>query len=128
MKKKIDWTDIWHFPLWYDDCDYAWSKDEKEGLIMALTFEEDYGLDENGNPYCTGRNKHLMDIINGVCPNDTDKNWSVKDGCDIYDGDEYIFCARGWGHLTGVLKLSSKEACEVQDGFINYILSILNND
>lgn len=122
----MDWKKIWHFPLWYDDCGYAWSEDEKEGLIMALTFEEDYGCNENGEPYCTGRNKHLMDIINGVCPNDTDKNWKAR-GCDVYDGETYVFCARGWGYLTGALKLTSKEAAEIQDEFINYILSILNN-
>lgn len=111
--------------MWYDDCDYAWSKDEDGGLEMALTFEEDY-IAQGDQYFSTGRNKHLMAIINGECSNDTDKKWNVKDGCDIYDGDEYVFCARGWGYLTGVLKLSNKEACKVQDDFIAYILDKLN--
>lgn len=121
----MDWTKIWKFPLWYDDCDYAWTKADDGSLEMALTFEEDYALNSEGNPYCTGRNKHLMQIINGEIPNDTDKNWKAE-GCDVYDGKEYVFCARGWGYLTGALKLSSKEAAETQDDFIKHILEKLN--
>ena len=42
---------------------------------------------------------------------------------------EYAFCLRGWGYLTGTggLNLSKDIAKNLQDEFISYILSRLNN-
>jgi hypothetical protein len=50
-----------------------------------------------------------------------------KDGIDFYDGDNYLFCVRGWGGLTGIGALNMKEdkAAKIQDDFCDFIESTL---
>lgn len=80
--------------------------------------------------------EELVDIINGVKEYNDSPIWStptkyIAKGCEIYsEGKEYpIIRVRGWGKLTGVggFKLSTDEAVKIQDEFVNYILTKLNN-
>lgn len=122
------WEDFYKLPLWYDGHGYAWVRHSDDTLSMALTFEDDF--DTFGDTTAsTHRNEHIVSIINGECMNDTDQKWSVKDGCDLYDDDEYVFCVRGWGELTspGCLNLNIEDAIKIQDGFVEYLLNVLNN-
>lgn len=49
------------------------------------------------------------------------------DGDSIFLENGIIFTARGWGYLTGVLKLSSEEAAKVQDEFIGWVVYRITN-
>ena len=46
----------------------------------------------------------------------------VKDGCDLYRGEELIGSFRGWGHLTGGLNMKAEEAAQVQDDMIEFVM------
>jgi GH24 family phage-related lysozyme (muramidase) len=46
---------------------------------------------------------------------------------EFYYDNEFVFTIRGWGHLTGVLKLSEIEAEKTQDDFALWILETLNS-
>ncbi len=111
-KQKLKWEDVYKLPLKYDGISYAWTKDN----IMALMFTD---LVSNKNA------QDIINIINGTENIKEDRlKWRV-DGVDFYFNDLYLFCVRGWGHLTGVggLNLSEQKAEQIQDDFIKYIIS-----
>jgi hypothetical protein len=114
MNKKIkSWEDVYKLPLKLDEYgnQYVWCDND----VMAITFDS---LTDNERDEC-------VKAINGKS-NFKINNLSYKDS-DFYQNSEYIFCVRGWGHLTGIggLNLSAKKALKIQDGFVNYIFEKL---
>lgn len=127
--KQIRWEDVWEMPLHLDCCDsYAYSQND----VMALTFEAD-------TEYQIKNARRIVAIINGKAKPNTGEEWVVR-GVDFFtqdanyeeqaEGWNYVFCVRGWGHLTGTggLRLPEKGAARIQDDFIAYILKRLNGE
>lgn len=111
----IKWEDVYQLPLHPDKHgSYAWSKNG----TMSLMFEYEY-MD------CLG--KKVIKCINGERESDSKGRW-YKDGVDFFLDGKYIFCVRGWGHLTGTgaMNLPLKSAERIQDGFIEYCFKRLN--
>lgn len=125
--RQIHWEDVWEMPLHIDCCDsYAYSKND----TMALTFEAD-------TEYQIKNARRIVRIINGEEDPNPGEAW-VKNGVDFYTQDKnyeeaasgwcYVFCVRGWGHLTGsAMRLPLKGAARIQDDFVEYILKQLNS-
>lgn len=119
---SIKWEDVWNLPLRksdYDDYDdYVYSSNR----VLALSyFKDEWVFDE------MTVNK-IVSIINGEINSDFHPKWEAN-GCEILYRGVYAFCVRGWGYLTGTggLNLSKDIAKNLQDEFISYILSRLNN-
>ncbi len=113
MENNLTWEKVYDLPLSLDECSsYAWSKSG----TMALQF--------NGLKNKNSRQK-IVDAINGV--SELKIEGIKKDNCDFYIREEQIFCARGWGYLTGAgaLNLPEEKALEIQNGFIEHVLKSL---
>jgi hypothetical protein len=126
--KQISWREVWELPLKLDTCDsYAYSANK----TMALTFESD-------TEYQCRNARRIVQIINGEVEPREGERW-INNGVDFYTQDKnygeeppcawcYVFCVRGWGHLTGSpMRLPEKGAARIQDDFIAYILEKLNS-
>lgn len=124
LAKVPSWKEVYQLPLHIDKHgSYAWSKNG----TMALTFETGEG--EKQFVKAMKRADKILRCINGENVHVSDISWHLKNECEVYLGDEWVFTVRGWGHLTGIggLHLNADQACEVQDGFIKYILERLNS-
>ena len=88
---------------------YCWAKNG----TMTLMFDE--VLSEYDR-------KMIVKAVNGET--ELKMEGLTVDGCDFFKDGTYIFCVRGWGHLTGIgaLNLTEEKAVEIQDGFINHVL------
>lgn len=131
--KQISWQDVWEMPLHLDKYSdsYAYSKND----TMALTFEAD-------TVYQIKNARRIVRIINGEEKPRPGETWVVNGAVDFYTQDKnyeapegacgfaYVFCVRGWGHLTGTgaMNLPIKEAERIQDEFVKYILGKLNGE
>lgn len=100
---------------------------------------DDYGLyvfDKESNiclDYSSDRDDYNPNILKQLCMllNEESDTFEykiaeyVKNATDCFialeNGDTII--VRGWGYLTGVLKLSNKDAGKVQDDFLDWIIS-----
>ena len=117
---SIKWEDVWNLPLRKSDYDdYVYSSN---GVLACSSFKHDWSLDEV-------MISKIVSIINGEIDSDFPSEWKA-DGCEILYQGEYAFCVRGWGYSTGTggLNLSEDLAEKLQDEFISYILSRLNNE
>ena len=117
---SIKWEDVWNLPLRKSDYDdYVYSSN---GVLALSHFKDGWVFDE------MTVNK-IVSIINGEINSDFHPKWEA-DGCEILYRGVYAFCVRGWGYLTGTggLNLSEDIAEKLQDEFISYILSRLNNE
>ncbi len=116
--ENLTWNKVYDLPLSLDECSsYAWTKSG----VMAIQFN---GLKDRLN------RQRVVDSINSM-PINSMSDYRMKSishkGCDFYIGDTYVFCVRGWGHLTGsgALGLPEEKALEIQDGFIAHVLKSL---
>ena len=119
---NIHWQDVYQLPLHLDHHgSYAWSAND----TIALDFK--YGNTEEEYKQMLEFAKKVVDCINGVKPLELPLNWGVYNGIDFCYNGKYVFCVRGWGHLTGTgaLHLPEKEAARIQDEFVKYILEKL---
>lgn len=113
--KNITWERVYELPLEYDGYNYAWAKNG----TMSLMFEFELKTED-----C----QRIVDIING------DRKGIIKglfhDEHEFFIEDQYIFCVRGWGYLTGVggLNLPPEKAAKIQDEFIQFILKKLTKN
>lgn len=105
-----DWKEIYPLPLTFDGYTYAWAKDGQ----MALMFDD--GFDSKDA-------ERIVAVINGNSKHKL-TDISLKDG-EFFIQGEYAFCVRGWGYLTGRLRLSDDVASAIQDEFAEYILKQL---
>ena len=111
---RMSWKDVYQLPLHLDPYgSYAWSAND----TMSLMFEDNLSDEFR---------QEVVDCINGKNYVDTE-GWTY-DVVDFYFKGEYMFCVRGWGHLTGTgaLNLPEHEAERIQDGFIKHIAERLN--
>ena len=125
--RNIHWQDVWEIPLRLDvyGDQYAYSQND----VMALTFEA-------STEYMAENARRIVRIINGEERPRPGEEW-VNSCVDFFTHDEnyeeeiegwnYVFCVRGWGHLTGTsaLHLPEKEAERIQDEFVMYIIDKL---
>ena len=110
----MKWTDIWKKPFWTDHYGYVWDKDNVMTFTVDdLTPENDRWMQE----FCD----NMVKALNGEECNEY-SNLHIEEGCDLYRGDELIGSFRGWGHLTGGLKMTPDEAIVVQDEMIKAVL------
>lgn len=126
--RKIHWQDVWEMPLRLDEYSYSYAYSQND--TMALTFEAD-------TKYQIENARRIVRIINGEESPKPGEEWVVR-GVDFFTQDEnykeeaqgwnYVFCVRGWGHLTGTgaMNLPVKEAERIQDEFARFILEKLN--
>ena len=116
---QITWEQVWELPLHCDKYSlYAWSKNGT--MAITLEHENDYKQDE-------ALLKSIVNRINGGPLLDSAGHWS-NNTCDFFLDGKYIFCVRGWGHLTGcgAMNLHPKDAERIQDEFIAFVLNRLN--
>ena len=121
---NIRWQDVYQLPLHLDrHGSYAWSANG----TMALDFEYGNGNTEEEFQKKMAFAQKIIDCINGVKPFDMPLNFGVYNSIDFCYNGKYVFCVRGWGHLTGTgaLHLPEKEAARIQDEFVRYILDKL---
>ena len=111
----MKWTDIWHRPFRYDHYGYIWDcNNEMTFTVTDLTEENEQWMQE----FCD----NMVKALNGEeCKKYPGLN--IKDGCDLYKGEELIGSFRGWGHLIGGLKMKPEKAAAVQDEMIEYVMS-----
>ena len=109
------WKDYYKLPLKLDEwCGYVWDEDNTNAICFGDDVKEEFQSD-------------LIDCLNGK------QNFMIDGltykGCDFFINDNYMFCVRGWGYLTGAgaCNLSIKEATRIQDGFIEHIFNKLTN-
>lgn len=109
---KISWKDVYKLPLEYDGYTYCWSKNG----TMSIMFSRDVSEKDR---------KRIVDSINGKSSSKIDG--LTSNGPDFYQDNQYLFCVRGWGYLTGIggLNLPEKKAIKLQDDFINHVLDKL---
>lgn len=104
----IDFEKYYKLPLKFDGFNYAWDKNGN----MALMF--DFNVQKEDA-------EKIVNTINGTAKHKIKK---LKfDGVDFFDKDNYIFCIRGWGNLTGIgaNNLPESKAAEIQDAFRDFV-------
>ena len=111
----MKWTDIWRAPFSYDNYGYIWDcNNVMTFTVTDLTEENEQWMQE----FCG----NMVNALNGEeCRKYPGLN--IKDGCDLYKGEELIGSFRGWGHLIGGLKMNQAKAAVVQDEMIEYVMS-----
>ena len=121
----LKWTDIWQGPFRYDHYGYVWASNN----VMVFTVDD---LTEENDIWMRRFCENMVKALNGEeCYKYP--GLYVKDGCDLYQNDVKVNQGevplgsfRGWGHLTGGLKMKAEDAAAVQDEMIKYILSRIN--
>ena len=112
----MKWTDVWKPPFKTDHYGYVWDRDNVMTFsVNDLTKENDAEMQH----LCAD----IVTALNGGTPENLWEGLYIKDGCDLYRGEELLGSFRGWGHLTGGLKLSGYESAQVQDQLIKYVLT-----
>lgn len=115
----MNWTEVWHGPFKTDHYGYVWDRDN------VMTFSVNDLTEEND----AEMQRLCADIVTALNSGTLENHWDglyVKEGCDLYKGEEFLGSFRGWGHLTGGLKLSGYEAAKVQDQLIKHVLTKLS--
>ena len=116
---KLDFRKVWEFPLIVDPYgSYVWGGGKSR--TMAMTFE--YGRDATEDKMLNKLRLNVVNCVNGKAKCETEGRWT-HNGPDFFLDGEFIFCVRGWGHLTGTggLHLDEDDAAATQDDFINFI-------
>jgi hypothetical protein len=88
---------------------------------MTLTFDIDYCEEDKRDIILK-----VVKKLNGDSSIKFKKKFELEE-IEFYYDNEFVFTIRGWGHLTGVLKLSEIEAEKTQDDFALWILETLNS-
>lgn len=113
----MDFKDIFKAP--YSTDDYGLYVFDKEDNICL-----DYYSDRiDYNPDIT---KQLCSLLNGESDTFEHKiKEYVKNAndCFIILENSDVITVRGWGYLTGVLKLSNKDAAKIQDDFLDWVIN-----
>ena len=113
----MDWKKVYKLPFKYDDYNYVWA----DNGTMTLTFDIDYCEEDKRDVILK-----VVKKLNGDSSIKFKKKFELEE-IEFYYDNEFVFTIRGWGYLTGVLKLSEIEAEKTQDDFALWILETLNN-
>ncbi len=114
--EKITWVNIWQAPFKNDRYGYVWAKDG----VMVFTADD---LTEENDKFINTLADDIASVLNGNLSSQKYSNLEIKDGCDLYMNGEILGSFRGWGHLTGGLKLPTETAARLQDEMIEFVLS-----
>ena len=113
----MDWRKVYKLPFKYDDYNYVWA----DNGTLTLTFDIDYCEEDKRDVILK-----VVKKLNGDSSIKFKKKFELEE-IEFYYDNEFVFTIRGWGHLTGVLKLSEIEAEKTQDDFAQWILETLNS-
>ncbi len=112
----VNWKDVWHGPFKYDHYGYVWDRDNVMTFsVNDLTEENDKQMAE----LCSS----IVAALNGEEVHKRYSGLYIRNGCDLFLDGQEVGSFRGWGHLTGGLKLGSIQAAQVQDQLIKYVLT-----
>lgn len=118
--KDLKWTDIWNKPFNYDHYGYVWGADG----VMTFTVDD---LTAENDRWMQNFCDNMVKALNGEkC--EKYPGLHIKDGCDLYQYDDLIGSFRGWGHLTGGLKMKPEMAAQYQDEMIKAVLEKISSD
>ena len=120
MKKNMQWTDIWRKPFKYDHYGYIWDRDN----VMTFTVDD---LTEENDKEMAELCSSIVTALNGEEVTRKYRGLVIKDGCDLYLDGKMVGYFRGWGHLTGGLKMNSYQAAQVQDQLIREVLNKISD-
>ena len=108
--------------------------DFKDYYKLPFKLSAGYIFADNGNMVFTFRKgiskkiqEQILNTLNNNTIQLTTNKYSIKNYIDLYNHNIYYGNIRGWGGLTGRLKLSVKEAEKVQDDFAQWMINKLNN-
>jgi hypothetical protein len=113
----MDWRKVYKLPFKYDDYNYVWA----DNGTMTLTFDIDYCEEDKRDVILK-----VVKKLNGDSSIKFKKKFELEE-IEFYYDNEFVFTIRGFGYLTGVLKLSEIEAEKTQDDFALWILETLNS-
>ena len=108
---KDAWKKYYKSPFEYDGYNYVWSENRTMSLMLGTMVEEEA--------------ERIVDALNGKKPHSI--GGLRHDGPDFFIGEQYIFCVRGWGFLTGGggMNLPHEKAVKIQDSFIEFVFETL---
>ena len=107
------WEDLYALPLSRDEHS-NWIYDANENFICQF----DDGAE--------GMEEILLDVINGDISARPKIKFKHEGGIISTELGKEIILIRAWGWLTNVMKLSGKEASNIQDTFAEFLVSKLN--
>lgn len=103
----MNFKDIWKPPFHHTDL-YIFSSNN----VMTYIGKEPENICNLLND--TGGNKY--------------NNIELRNSVELYTNGKYLGTIRGWGHLTGSLRLDPEKAAIIQDLFIEWILKRISNE
>lgn len=103
----MNFKDIWKLPFHCTDL-YIFSSNN----VMVYTGKE---------------TENICSLLNGDEGNKYN-DIELKNSVELYTNEKYLGTIRGWGHLTGSLKLDPEKAAAIQDLFIEWILKRISNE
>lgn len=116
--KELTWRDIWNAPYTTDHYGYVFGADG----VMVFTVDD---LTEENDKQMQEFCRNMADALNGKeC-----KKYPglyVNDGCDLYQFGNLIGYFRGWGHLTGGLKMKEEMAAQYQNEMIKVVMDLIS--
>lgn len=123
MSKIKTYKDVWGFPLEKDDYGCVWDIED----IRVFDFDDENLSVEKQNKIIAC----LNDEFEPPCI--TNGNLEYREEGEIFFIDSSgksvkYMDLRGWAHMTGTLKLSSKRVVELQDQLAEFIINKLTND
>jgi hypothetical protein len=121
MAKKIkSFRDVWTFPLTNDDSGCVWDSED----LRVFDFNEETVSKANQRKIKSCLNDEFEPAV--FKPGTLE----YREEGEIYhtEKQERYIDIRGWGHLTGTLQLSAKEAAKLQDELGTFIINRLTND
>lgn len=112
--KELTWQDIWNAPYTTDHYGYVFGGDG----VMVFTVDD---LTEENDKWVQEFCRNMVKALNGEeCTKYP--GLYVTDGCDLYQFGKLIGYFRGWGHLTGGLKMKEEMASQYQDQMIKAVM------
>jgi len=109
-----NFKEVYELPFITNDCT-GWVYDSKGNFVFQFVF--DNSVIEH----------KILDVINGNSNlTNPELSFNYENGCIMDNDNVSAILIRGWGNLTGFLKLAEQDACNVQDSLGNYIVERLN--
>ena len=113
---KIHWTDVWKGPFKYDEGGDVYSKDN------VWVFTPDISLDYD-DPEIMKLIADITEVLNtGEELKEKYTGMEIVADIDLWWNGKEIGSFRGWGFLTGAMKLDEEEAAGIQDEMIAFVM------
>ena len=118
----MTWREVYQPPFYSDEYGiYMWSKNK----TTTFTFNLSYGSNVDKQSIID----NIVKKLNGDTSIKFDNKFTLRNNIYFNYGDEFAFCVRGWGKLTGIggFRLPADEAANIQNEFAKWVLETLNN-